>query len=43
MFDFFHMSIGAGFFLATAAICGTFVFKMMCELLGDILESVWDK
>lgn len=43
MHDFYSMSIGTGFFLSTAVICGTLIFKIMCELLVDILDSVRDK
>jgi len=38
--DFYGMSIGAGFFLAVATVCGTLIFKMLMELLGDILDSI---
>jgi|HubBroStandDraft_6_1064221.scaffolds.fasta_scaffold7431744_1 hypothetical protein len=38
--DFFHMSFGAGVTVSTMTICLFQMFRMMCELLGDIIESL---
>lgn len=37
--DFLQMGIGAGMTLSVFAICGTVIFKMLCEVLVEIIAS----
>jgi hypothetical protein len=37
--DFFHMTIGAGIAVSTMTVAVLLLFRMMLELIGDLIES----